>query len=472
MPTLIVTLIGAGTLAFGAVYPWGYIPLLAAAAAIGLWGLRRGGLAPATRLLAVALLLVWIVAAVQLVPLPRSLVDWVSPATAALSTSYNLAVRGAAAGALPLSVDPASTQVAVLALAGLSLYLLGLPALLDHRSVRALPPALALFAVPLALFSIYNREHTNNLVYWFWVPVESARGNVFGPFVNRNHYGGWMLMTLCLLVGCLFGRLERTLPERRDGRRRLAVWLSSAEANGMVLMALAILVGALSLVWTLSRSAMLSFGAASVAFVWLALGRRRLSGARRLTGVAILGIVLFGGVVWRGPVQLVEWFQENNLASRLDAWRDGWDVIRAFPLTGTGLNTYSVAMLFYQSRNPDAHMSRAHSDYVQLLAEGGALLALPAAVAIVALALAIRRNLRAARAEARGYWIRAGAAVGLLAMGLQETLEFSLQIPANALLFCTLAAIALTPVASASGGPPRPRDNIHERQSRVDVPLS
>lgn len=472
MPTLIVTLIGAGTLAFGAVYPWGYIPLLAAAAAIGLWGLRRGGLAPAMWPLAVSLLLVWLVAAVQLVPLPRSLVDRVSPSTAAVSTGYNLVVRGGAAGALPLSVDPASTQVAVLAFAALALYLLGLPALLGHRSVRALPPSLAVFAVPLALFSIYNREYTNDLVYWFWVPVEGVRGGVFGPFVNRNHYGGWMLMTLCLLVGWLFGRLERILPERRERRRRLAVWLSSAEANGMVLMAVAILVGALSLVWTLSRSAMLSFGAASVAFVWLALGRRRLSGARRAVGVALLASVVVSAVVWRGPVQLVEWFQENNLASRLDAWRDGWDVIRAFPWTGTGLNTYSVAMLFYQTRNRDYYMTDAHNDYVQLLAEGGVLVTVPAAAAILVLAWAIRRNLRAARAEARGYWIRAGAAVGLLAITIQETLEYSLQIPVNALLFCTLAAIALTPVTAGAVRTPGPRDNIAEQQNRADVPLS
>ncbi len=74
-------------------------------------------------------------------------------------------------------------------------------------------------------------------------------------------------------------------------------------------------------------------------------------------------------------------------------------------------------------------------------------MALPAAVAVVLLTRAIRRNLRAARGEARGYWIRAGAAVGLLAMAVQEVFEFSLQIPANALLFCTLAALAITPLS-------------------------
>jgi O-antigen ligase len=121
-------------------------------------------------------------------------------------------------------------------------------------------------------------------------------------------------------------------------------------------------------------------------------------------------------------------------------------VVRDFPFFGTGLNTYSDAMLFYQQRNPGVHLAQAHNDYLQVLAEGGLLVVIPASIAVTLIVLAIFRNLRAARPEARGYWIRAGAAVGLMAMAVQEVVEFSLQIPADALLFCTLAAVALTPL--------------------------
>ena len=186
----------------------------------------------------------------------------------------------------------------------------------------------------------------------------------------------------------------------------------------------------------------------------------------------MLAVVFLAGVAWRGPLRLIAWFQNNNLVSRLDAWRDGWQVVRDFPLFGTGLNTYSDAMLFYQQRNPGVHMAQAHNDYLQLLAEGGLLVAVPAAIAILLLGRAIRRNLRAARGEARGYWIRAGAAVGLLAIAVQEVVEFSLQIPANALLFCTLAAIALTPVHSRSttGTPSRDSMNVPKSASHVTLP--
>jgi len=144
----------------------------------------------------------------------------------------------------------------------------------------------------------------------------------------------------------------------------------------------------------------------------------------------------------------------------LDVWRDAWDVIQAFPLSGTGLNTFGDSMLFYQERNAGFHMAQAHNDYVQLAAEGGLLVVVPAVVAAVLLARAIAANLRAARPESRGFWIRAGAAIGLAAIAIQEVAEFSLQIPVNALLFATLVSVALAPVAPRTPSARDARDTI------------
>ena len=193
-----------------------------------------------------------------------------------------------------------------------------------------------------------------------------------------------------------------------------------------------------------------SFSAAITVFAWLVVTRHRLGGApQRVLVLMALGVVLLAGVSWRGLDLLTQWFfDERSLLSRVDAWRDGWDVVRHFPLLGTGLNTYSPAMLFYQSRNPGFHMAQAHNDYLQLAAEGGTVVAIPAAITAVLLLRAIHRTLRAAGPEARGFWVRAGAAVGLMTMAFQELVEFSLQIPANAFLFCTLAAIAVTPAVA------------------------
>lgn len=450
---LVVSLIAAGTLAFGAVYPWAYVPLLVAAALIGLLGLWRGGIAPHMRPVALGLLVVCVVAAGQLLPVPQSILETLSPSTPALASTYNLALSSPAIDHFPVSIDPGRTRTAVLALAALGLYLLGLPALLDGRSIRSLPRAIALFAVPLALFAMYTREHHNNLIYGFWQPLDGNGSNQAGPFINRNHFGGFIVMSLCLMVGWLLGQMERALAGNGARPPRPFAWMSSSDAGGTLLMMTAVLIAAMSLFWTISRSAIMSFSLAAVMFAWLARSRRRLHTTRRSLVVVTLGAILLAGVLWRGPDVLLQWFRdERDLLSRLDAWRDGWTLVRDFPLFGTGLNTYSPAMLFYQQRNPGWHMAQAHNDYLQLLAEGGVFITVPAAITAMLLARAIRRSLRAARGEARGYWVRAGAAVGLLAIGAQELVEFSLQIPVNALLFCTLAAVALTPAATGHGG--------------------
>jgi O-antigen ligase len=475
MVGLVVTLIALATLAFGAVYPWAYLPLYAAAALIGVITLVRGGVRAELRPLTAALVLVWVAVGVQLVPMPRGLLDLVSPRAPALLSAFSVPFATGAVTIWPLSIDPSDTRVALLALAAFVLYVVGLSSQLGGNRLRQMPTALALFAVPLALFGILSREYnTKDQLYWFWQP-EQGGGDLFGPFVNRNHFGGWMLMAVCVLVGGLIGQLERTLQELTRRPRRRIEWLSSADANAMIRMGLVVAITVISLFWTLSRSAMTGFAVATAAFAWLTLRRRAIGTTRRTAVLAALGAIALAGIVWRGPTRLVAWFQfpnELSVVGRLDAWRDGWQVVRNFPLTGTGLNTYSDAMLFFQTGNRNYHLAQAHNDYLQLLAEGGLLIAIPVAIAIVLLARAVRRNLRAAEAEARGYWVRAGAAIGMLAIGVQELFEFSLQMPANTLLFCTLAALSLAPVRSRSRR--EARGNISSNQpesgSRGAVP--
>jgi O-antigen ligase len=122
---------------------------------------------------------------------------------------------------------------------------------------------------------------------------------------------------------------------------------------------------------------------------------------------------------------------------------DAWSVIRDFPLAGTGLNTYWAAALFYQRHELAHFFAQAHNDYLQLAAEGGLLLILPA---VACLAIFIRDVRRARREEVRGsvsWWLRSGAVTSLLAIACQETVEFSLQMPGNAALFVVVCAIAV-----------------------------
>lgn len=129
---------------------------------------------------------------------------------------------------------------------------------------------------------------------------------------------------------------------------------------------------------------------------------------------------------WAGLDAIVARFadlQGTGLNGRLGVWGDAWRVVTAFPPTGTGLNTFSEAMEIYQTFEMTTRTMEAHNDYLQLLADGDILVALPASIAILMLGREIRRRFRRGGGDASSYWPRVGATTGLVAIALQETVE-------------------------------------------------
>jgi O-antigen ligase len=167
--------------------------------------------------------------------------------------------------------------------------------------------------------------------------------------------------------------------------------------------------------------------------------------SRRLASAACFVLLVIIVVVWSGPEVLAsrfaagDWGEFNN---RRGAWTDAWSVVRDFPLSGTGLNTYWAAALFYQRHELDHFFAQAHNDYFQIAAEGGLLLILPAIACIGIFVRNVSRTMDDRRGS-MAWWLRAGAVTSLLCIACQETVEFSLQMPGNAVLFTIVCAIAL-----------------------------
>jgi hypothetical protein len=69
----------------------------------------------------------------------------------------------------------------------------------------------------------------------------------------------------------------------------------------------------------------------------------------------------------------------------------------------------------------------------------------PAVALLLVLIREPRQRSRKRADDSTAYWLRVGATTGLVAMALQETVEFSLQMPGIAALFAVVAAIAIHP---------------------------
>jgi hypothetical protein len=451
-----------GALAFGAVYPWAWMPLAAAGATLGLASLaaasRRGAHADDHGLL-LALLILATASVLQIVPLPRELRVAISPATEPLliqnDLEYAVAVAQDAVGdapdgipARPLSIDAAATGRGIVLLVALTLLLAGLTRLLTLVGSRRLVTAVVALGVLLALIGIIqfavlgDHAYGGMKIYGFWAPKNKLT-TPFGPFVNKNHFAGWMLMGLPLAISLGLGWFERTTGGTPQGWRAVLAWASSPEGGKAQLCVLAATVMAVSLLMTKSRSGLAGFMLAlMLAGVVVS---RRFGGSRaKATALGGLALLLCVSFAWAG-VNMSDRFATGggSVELRRHIWRDAASVIRDFPLAGTGLNTFSAAMTTYQSPPRGGHFQEAHNEYLQIVTEGGFLLAVPAVAALALLVAGIRRRFAAGNDDGMSYWLRVGATTGLVAIALQSLVEFSLQMPGNAVMAVVLIAIAL-----------------------------
>ena len=439
--TLVVAVVAWGALAVGAVYPWGFWPLAAAAAVAGVCGMRLTEGGQPWRLLA-CLTLIAVSITLQVLPLPVAWLAAVSPQALEALRLLDPAFANGVSTHHALSIHPAATRLALMLFVAFSLLLAGTTGLLTRIGAERLVTAVIVVAVIVAFAGIVQRSFSTSKVYGLWSPLEGH--DPFGPFVNRNHFAGWMLMALPLTLGCFGAGVARGMRGVKPELRERILWFSSPEASKLVMTALAAGLMMLALVLTVSRSGFLAatFTVTLTVLLFAAGGSTRLRKLVLLTSLTVLSIAV---ISWAGLDDTRARFagvDVEELGGRRGAWSDAWSVAERFPISGSGINTYSPAMLLYQRHSLDKHFSAAHNDYLQIAAEGGLLVGIPVFLALAVLISEIRRRLKEDRGSS-AIWIRIGAVVSLVAIGGQEVFDFSLQIPGNAVMFALVSAVAI-----------------------------
>ena len=372
-----------------------------------------------------------------LLPLPAVVVNALSPGSVAvLQRAGESTVDGWRALSLfpPAGVD----ALIVLSACVLTAWLVA-GASVAAAPRRALSRLFVACGVLIAVFGLAQRLIDPDPQRMFWSIEIYEVGTPFGPYVNRNHFGGAML----LFIGVASGR---ALAAHRDGRRMQRDLLSAAAA-----------LCALALAGTASRGALLGLGVLVMTLLIATPGRARLRlGATLAAAVLLLVAVLatlglFDELAGRLFHVYGRWL--NRFLVQEDALRVAWD----FPLFGTGAGTFPWVYHAFQRVDDARHFSDAHSDWVQILMETGLAGVLGVACVVGAFVGAARRGLRAT-APAR--WHAIGPLAGCIGISVHGLVETNLHVPANALLASVAAGLAY----GASVGVSR-ADDAEERDS-------
>ncbi len=264
----------------------------------------------------------------------------------------------------------------------------------------------------------------------------------FGPFVNRNHFAGFLEMGVGLAGGLIVGRSVR--------RELIAVYASCvlAMVAGIVLSA--------------SRGGVLALGAEilflAIIAVPLFLSRKREGGEARFGmllragGALVLGAAAIIGSMYlvgsEGLVQnisqtsseLEEQQPASERFSRTNIWSATARMIEDHPWLGVGMGAYQFAYTRYDPSSGAQRVEQSHNDYLQIVADAGVV---GGVIALVFIVLFFARSLSAAQTrDRRRRSIILGALAGCFAIAVHSFVEFNLQVTSNSQLFLALVALA------------------------------
>jgi O-antigen ligase len=437
--TSVAILLAAVTFPAGGVYPSVWIPAAVVILAMALVLRPRIASLSAEHALAldVLLLLAGVAIIIQFVPVPDALLQLIDPHAVPLREALFLPVSPA----VPISILPRDTLAALVIFGAAALLFWICREICETGGTGRLVRSIAVIGIVASFAAIMQRGTNKELLYGYWRPVD-AGARPYGPFVNRNHFATWAIMACPLIFGYLLARA----PAAREGLKISQRFVSAANQLGTMRIWLAASVSVLTLAVLISASRSGVIGLLAAFAISVFLSRRRDMPATRRW-------MVFQALVLAGVV--VSFANLNSLANRFDQtlaersplrgrtaiWRDATRLASDFRWTGTGAGTFGAAVVPYQTTEPGYTIGQAHNHYLQLAAEGGFMVSAPAALIFVAFLLLFRRRLMAD--EGSDYLIRAGAGAGIVGVLIQSCWDTGLRMPANAMLFAVLAAIAI-----------------------------
>jgi len=491
-------------LAFGTVEPWaiafmewGIVTLALVFALSRLW---PSGAAvpdapasgkPALLGLALPIGLFLLLTVAQLVPMPLSWLRVISPGSARMYSSVDAATwERVQAGATearaarrdpllqlenrtrwPISVNPDRTRGRILLLASLVALFFMVARWADGPRAVSILKAVTIIGFLVAVFGLVQLLSWNGKLYWVRkIPTVSEEGpTAFGPFVNHDHFAGYVEMIIPVALSLAFWLVDRQRtrslpapPAEEEDRWGVAFRAHPPEARGRLsqgtLASFVAVILLVSLFFSLSRGGILS-ACISGAVLLIMLCRRIASRLVRTLIVVTLPIVVIAIIALIGAEAVKKQLgtyasmsSESSFQVRAILWGRLARELPAYAWVGSGLGTFEDSFAPLTPAGTVGRWDRAHNDYLQLLWEAG----IAGGILFALGAWTFARRFWYPALVARDGSIdlfRVGMAVSLLSIALHSIVDFCLQLGANAFLCALLAGLI---VALHRGSDPSP----------------
>jgi len=264
-----------------------------------------------------------------------------------------------------------------------------------------------------------------------------------GSFVYQNHFANYLALALSVAMGLLLSQLSSQ--RRHRDWRQLSREVLSSILSAKFMLRLAMVLMVVGLVMSRSRMGNAAFFTALIVMALAALWFYKRPPALLkplVISILLLDMVLIGSMF--GLEKLQQRYQDTSFASEA---RDNV-VVDSIPLlqqhfwTGSGGGSFYTVFPAVQPAPYSGFYDHAHNDYLQFAIELGVPLTALLLLWLMYLGWSAFQVMRRHEDKLlRGLCF--GSLMALCHMALHSTVDFSLQAPANALLFLTILAIVV-----------------------------
>jgi len=365
-----------------------------------------------------------------------------------LALIQSVAINGGGARIASLSMDVEATRGAATVIFFLFVcFLVASNFFRGAERLRSLANFLIVFGLVLAMFALIQHFTWEGRLFWFR-PMPAAGAGTGGPFVNRNHFAGYMEMLIPIPLALSLSRAVR-------GEARL-LYAFAAAIMGIAQLASLSRGGLVSLVFGLIFLAVFSTRGKRDA---LHSGAKRSFSVRPAALIIAMAGAIIAGVVWVGAdLDIVRRVANDPMTTgatmdRQAVWGDTLKMFAEHPIIGVGVGAFETVYPIYGRGNGKFVIQFAHNDYIQVLADGGIVGGILAVWFIIVVFRDFSRGAKTKDPLAGA--LALGSAAGIFAMLVHSLFDFNLQLPSNALLFLVLAAIVVTSEGQRAKGEER-----------------
>lgn len=379
--------------------------------------------------------------AMQVIPLPLWLLQYISPEAAAIhdiavaSIEQSYAVRGYAT----ISIDPAQSTISLLkTLSYASLFTCTLLLCSSIERIRITLLSITFIGVFQATYGTLEVLLASGNSLIFSLPVS---GVATGTFVYKNHYANYLMLCLSMGVGYLVSTLLLKTPTFQTNHKLRNILETLLNGKALVRIALAIMV--IALVMSRSRMGNTAFfvSMSIVGLLSLFLIKKRTKGLSFLI-VSMFIIDMFILSAWFGLDKVKTRLEQTSLSqeTRDEVIRDSLPILQDFAFTGSGMGSFYGIFPKYQGDDINLFYDHAHNDYLQFAIEAGIpstllLFLLPILATICCIKSIKRRRNPVMKGTAFG------CLTAIIGMAIHMSVDFPLQAPANTALFMVLLAL-------------------------------